>query len=177
MSCTDLLNFGVFLQSELVFVVQMGELLLCDVDTGARDEIDFALMQPLVEVCSYRIEGRRPNLARLVHQRHVEKLAVALLVRKSFHVAFLDDARLDRPVVLVWTEAFDRVNRAAVGAGSSRGLLLLNRWGSRSGGLLGRCGRSWCTGRCTRLWPKRDRIADFYVGVLDNVQRENDEKT
>lgn len=178
---THLLDNGVLLQSELVFIAQVRELLLGDVDARLGNEVDLPLLQPVVQRIYDSVEAGRSNLARLVHQRDTEQLALALLGRERFYVALLNDARFDRPIVLVRAEAFNRVDRAASAIGSRASLSGRGSGGSgRSGGSASRAGCGWSRsslGRWSGLrLTKTDGVADFTLGVLDDIERKNDKE-
>ena len=129
---TYLLDLGVLLQRKLVVVCKVRELLLCQVNSSLGDVVDLALLETRIQIISNEVERGGPDLARLVHQGHIEQLALASRIRPSLHVGLLSDARLDGPVVLIRAEALNGVDRAAASSTAARQ------------GWLG-LGRVWCS--------------------------------
>lgn len=110
---TYLFNLGELLETDLVVILDIGELLLSKVDSGLCNEVDLSLLKLLVELIYHLVETRSFDLGRLVHKRHTEQFSFATLVRPCFDVRFLSDACLDCPVVLVRAQCIDGIDGPA----------------------------------------------------------------
>lgn len=104
------LDLGRVLKGDLVFVLQVAELLLGDVDASFRDEVDVVLLEKRVEAVNGVIEAGSFDLTAVIEKVDGEELALTALVGPVTDVGLGGNAGFDSPAVLVGREAFDRVD-------------------------------------------------------------------
>lgn len=163
-----LLDLSVLLEAELVVVGKIRELFLGQIDACLRDVVHLVLFQPAIKVVHDLVESRTPYLSCIVHQRHVEQLSFATLIRPSLDIGLLSDTGSNGPIVLVRAEAFDGENRPTTfrrDSGRRPSLLLLLRLGNRTGGRSGSC---WIHLR--RSGSDRSWVANLFLVGADNLE-------
>lgn len=94
----------------------MVELLLSEVHSGFADIVGLALLEFVVQLVDGCVETCSPDLARIIHERHVEKFALATLVRPSPDVRFLSDTGSDGPIVLIGAKSLDGIDNWCLSA-------------------------------------------------------------
>lgn len=131
-----LLNLGITLESQLVLVIDIGELTFRHVDSTFGDVIHLTFLKHLVESFNLFIEPRGTDLAGFVEKGDRKKSAFTLRVVPCFDPRLRGDTGLDGPLVLVRRESFNGVDTVLTSssraAGTSQGALEIGSQPQRS---------------------------------------------